>query len=184
MRFPIYFKQLSLHESVCMTDLKCKVVVLMGVTGSGKSTVGELLSQQLAWDYYDADDFHPSANVKKMADGIPLEDEDRWPWLEGLATEIGTWIQGERGAILACSALKESYRRLLVGERAEVCIVHLKGQRELIAARLAERVDHYMPASLLDSQFQTLEEPQDALVVDIDATPEEIAADIQSRLQR
>ena len=93
-----------------MTDLKCKVIVLMGVTGSGKSTVGQLLSRQLAWDYYDADDFHPPVNVKKMANGIPLEDEDRWPWLEGLATEIGTWLEGERGAILACSALKESYR--------------------------------------------------------------------------
>ncbi len=166
-----------------MTDLKCKVIVLMGVTGSGKSTVGQLLSRQLAWDYYDADDFHPPANVKKMANGIPLEDEDRWPWLEGLAAEIDTWLQGERGAILACSALKESYRSVLVAGRAQVCIVHLKGDKELIAGRLAERVDHYMPASLLDSQFQTLEEPQDALVVNIDATPEEIAADIQLRLE-
>jgi carbohydrate kinase (thermoresistant glucokinase family) len=166
-----------------MTDLKCKVIVLMGVTGSGKSTIGELLSRQLAWDYYDADDFHPPANVKKMANGIPLEDEDRWPWLEGLAAEIDTWLQGERGAILACSALKESYRNLLVGGRAQICLVHLKGHKALIAGRLAERVDHYMPASLLDSQFQTLEEPQDALVVNIDATPEEIAADIQLRLE-
>ncbi len=165
-----------------MTDSECKVIVLMGVTGSGKSTVGELLAQRLTWDYYDADNFHPSANVKKMADGIPLEDEDRWPWLEGLAAEIGIWLQGQRGAILACSALKESYRRLLVGERSQVRVVHLKGHKELIAGRLAKRVDHYMPASLLDSQFQTLEEPQDAIAVDIDATPEEIVADIQSRL--
>lgn len=165
-----------------MADLECKVIVLMGVTGSGKSTVGELLSQHLGWNYYDADDFHPPANVRKMADGIPLNDEDRWPWLEGLAVEVGSWLEGGLGAILACSALKESYRSLLVDGREQVRIVHLKGHKELIAGRLAERVDHYMPASLLDSQFQTLEEPQDALVVDIDATPEEIAADIRSRL--
>jgi len=167
-----------------MADSEPKVIVLMGVTGSGKSTIGGLLSQGLGWKYYDADDFHPPANVRKMADGIPLEDEDRWPWLEGLAVEIGNWLEGGQGAILACSALKESYRRLLIGGREQVRIVHLKGDKDLIANRLAERVDHYMPASLLDSQFQTLEEPQDALVVDIDATPEEIAADIQARLQR
>ncbi len=161
----------------------CKIIVLMGVTGSGKSTVGELLSADLGWDYYDADDFHPPANVDKMAQGIPLEDEDRWPWLEGLAAEIDRWLAADRGAILACSALKESYRQILVGGRPQVRIVHLKGPKDLIATRLAERVDHYMPAALLDSQFHALEEPTAALTVGITAAPTEIAAEIRARLK-
>jgi gluconokinase len=154
----------------------------MGVTGSGKSTVGAVLAAGLGWDYYDADDFHPQANVEKMAQGTPLEDKDRWPWLEGLAAEIDRWLQADHGAILACSALKESYRQILVGGCQQVRIVHLKGQKDLIANRLAERVDHYMPATLLDSQFHALEEPAAALTVDIAPPPEEIAAEIRVRL--
>lgn len=154
----------------------------MGVTGSGKSTVGALLAERLGWAYHDADDFHPSENVDKMAQGIPLEDEDRWPWLRALADHIETWLAGDSGAILACSALKESYRQILVAERQEVRVVHLKGSRELIGARLAKRTNHYMPPSLLESQFQTLEEPRDALAVDIGAEPEEIAAEIQKNI--
>ena len=154
----------------------------MGVTGSGKSTVGEVLAERIGWSYYDADDFHPQVNVDKMARGVPLEDADRWPWLRALSEHIGTWLASGQGAILACSALRETYRSILVDGRAEVQVVHLKGSRQLIADRLAKRVDHYMPASLLDSQFQTLEEPHSALSVDIDAEPKEIAADIQEKL--
>ena len=159
------------------------VIVLMGVTGSGKTTVGELLGQQLGWAYYDADDFHPAANMRKMASGVPLADEDRWPWLETLAAAIGQWLRAEQGAILGCSALKQSYRDLLVGGRPGVQIVHLKGPKALIARRLAMRQHRYMPATLLDSQFATLEEPGDALSVAIGPPPAAIAATIRTALQ-
>ena len=158
------------------------VIILMGVTGSGKSTVGEQLAQDLDWPYYDADDFHPEDNVKKMASGTPLTDEDRWPWLETLAVEIGHWLAADKGVILGCSALKQSYRDVLVKGREGVQIIHLRGTKELIAHRLAKRVHHYMPASLLDSQFATLEEPRDALSIDIASEPPAIAATICSAL--
>ncbi len=165
-----------------MVEEQCRVIVLMGVTGCGKSTVGQLLAERLGWIYCDADDYHPAANVEKMAQGIPLDDEDRWPWLRGLADQIGAWLATGTGAIVACSALKESYRQILVDHRTAVRVVHLKGSRALIAARLAKRVHRYMPASLLESQFQTLEEPGDALVVDIGTTPEAIAEKIRQDL--
>ena len=158
------------------------VIILMGVTGSGKTTVGEQLADELGWTYYDADDFHPQANTKKMAQGTPLSDEDRWPWLERLAAEIGQWLDVEGGAILGCSALKQSYRDVLVGGREGVRVVHLNGAKELIAQRLEIRVHRYMPASLLDSQFETLEEPRDALSVDISPAPAAIAVSIRSAL--
>ena len=159
------------------------VIVLMGVTGSGKTTVGEQLAQQLGWAYYDADDFHPAANVHKMASGTPLTDEDRWPWLETLSAAIGQWLRAEQGAILGCSALKQSYRDILARGRPGVQIVHLKGPKALIAQRLETRQHRYMPASLLDSQFTTLEEPHDALSVDIGPSPAAIAATICTALQ-
>ena len=158
------------------------VIIIMGVTGSGKSTVGEQLAQDLDWPYYDADDFHPEANVQKMASGTPLTDEDRWPWVEALAVEIGRWLASDKGAILECSALKQSYRDVLVKGREGVQLVHLHGSKDLIAHRLATRVHRYMPASLLDSQFATLEEPRDALGIDIAPEPPAIAATIRSAL--
>jgi gluconokinase len=158
------------------------VIILMGVTGSGKSTVGEALSMTLNWPFYDGDDYHPQANVDKMAQGIPLTDEDRLPWLRILAGEIGGWLEKGEAAILASSALKQRYRDILVDGREAVRIVHLRGSKELISGRLAERKHRYMPASLLDSQFEALEAPADALEVDIGATPEEIAAEIKLRL--
>ena len=158
------------------------VIILMGVTGSGKTTVGEQLAEELGWTYYDADDFHPEANVKKMAHGTPLNDEDRWPWLAGLAAKIGQWLGAEGGAILGCSALKQSYRDVLVGGRVGVRVVHLSGSKELIAQRLEMRVHRYMPASLLDSQFEALEEPRDALSVDIAPAPTDIATSIRAAL--
>lgn len=159
------------------------VIVLMGVTGSGKTTVGEQLAQQLGWTYYDADDFHPEVNVRKMASGTPLTDEDRWPWLKTLSVAIDQWLQAKQGAILGCSALKQSYRDILVSERPGVQIVHLKGPKALIAQRLETRQHRYMPTSLLDSQFATLEEPRDALSVDIGPAPAAIAATIRTALQ-
>ena len=142
------------------------ILVLMGVCGSGKTTVGEILAQELAWPFFDADDFHPQANVAKMASGQPLTDADRWPWLDGIAEEMRRVLARGGHAVLACSALKDAYRSRL--QRAgDVRIVYLKGDQPTIAARLAERHHKYMPASLLPSQFAALEEPADAVVVDI-----------------
>jgi len=142
------------------------ILVLMGVCGSGKTTVGKLLAQELAWPFFDADDFHPKANVAKMASGQPLTDADRWPWLDGIAEEMQRVLARGDHAVLACSALKDAYRRRL--QRAgDVRMVYLKGDLATIAARLAERHHKYMPSSLLPSQFAALEEPADALVVDI-----------------
>jgi gluconokinase len=138
----------------------------MGVCGSGKTTVGEILAQELGWPFFDADDFHPEANVAKMASGQPLTDADRWPWLDGIAEEMRRVLARGEHAVLACSALKDAYRSRL--QRAgDVRIVYLKGDQPTIAARLAERHHKYMPASLLPSQFAALEEPAGALVVDI-----------------
>jgi carbohydrate kinase (thermoresistant glucokinase family) len=142
------------------------IVLVMGVTGSGKTTVGQALADALGWRFHDGDDFHPEANVAKMAAGQPLTDEDRWPWLDRIADEMRRTLARGENAVFACSALKEAYRRRL--QRAgDVRVVHLKGDAATIAARLAERSHRYMPASLLPSQFATLEEPVDALAVDI-----------------
>ena len=158
------------------------VVILMGVCGSGKTTVGELLASKMERQYFDADDFHPEENVAKMANGVPLTDEDRFPWLHILADEIDRWIISGENCILGCSALKEKYREILMGERREVRLVYLMGSKELIERRLQERVHRYMPAALLDSQFEALEEPQNALNVDIGPTPREIVQFIHRHL--
>ena len=158
------------------------VIVLMGVSGSGKTSVGVLLARALGGEFVEGDDYHPPANVAKMRQGIPLDDADRRPWLETLAAEIGRWLEAGRTVVLACSALKRSYRAILRGGRPGVRFVYLKGNAALIRARLAQRRGHYMPASLLDSQLATLEEPLDAIVADIDATPEQIAAEIEAAL--
>jgi carbohydrate kinase (thermoresistant glucokinase family) len=159
------------------------VVVLMGVCGCGKTTIGRLLAQQTGWPFYDGDDFHPPANVEKMARGEALGDADRHPWLALLAGEMDKWL-GKGNAILACSALKETYRRILAAGRPQVRIVYLKGSKELIRQRLASRVHRYMPPTLLDSQFAALEEPADALVVEVLTTPEAAVAQIRAALER
>ena len=142
------------------------ILVLMGVCGSGKTTVGEALAASLHCAFLDADDFHPPENVAKMAAGEPLTDEDRWPWLDRIAEELARILARGEHAVLACSALKEAYRQRL--QRAgDVRIVYLKGDEATIAARLTGRQHKYMPASLLPSQFAALEEPTDAFVVDI-----------------
>jgi gluconokinase len=157
------------------------VIVLMGVSGSGKSTVGAALSRALGCPFRDADSFHPPANVEKMSRGVPLTDADRAPWLEAIAH----WIDerrttGERG-IVSCSALKRAYRRQIIGERDGVRLVYLKGDKGLIAARMRARKGHFMPVSLLDNQFATLEEPQAdeaALVVSIAPSPRRLSGAI------
>ncbi|HLL76234.1 MAG TPA: gluconokinase [Pyrinomonadaceae bacterium] len=157
------------------------VIVVMGVAGSGKTTVGRLLAGELGWKFYDADDFHPPENVEKMAGGVPLEDADRIPWLESLRDLIRGCLERGEGAVLACSALKGSYRDyLLVGEG--VRIAYLKGDHELIRERLNNRRGHYMKPEMLDSQFAALEEPEPGTHFDISARPAEVAREIRKRL--
>ena len=142
------------------------IVVLMGVSGCGKSTVGAALARALGWPLLDADDLHPPENVAKMAAGVPLTDEDRWPWLDRIVAELRRIGRQAGNVVLACSALKQSYRDRLA-QAGGVRFVHLRGDRETIAARLAARRHRYMPATLLDSQFATLEVPSDAVDIDI-----------------
>lgn len=139
------------------------VVVVMGVSGAGKTTIGRSVAERLGWRFIDADDYHPAANVAKMAGGTPLDDEDRWPWLDAL----NALLRGEKQAVIACSALKESYRRRLLAGIEDARIVHLHGDKALIASRMAARRHRYMRASLLDSQFATLEPPAGAIRIDV-----------------
>jgi gluconokinase len=162
------------------------VVIVTGVSGSGKSTIGALLAARLHWEYEDADWFHPVANVNKMHGGIPLTDEDRWPWLRAVAA----WIDQTRHAgghgVIACSALKRRYRAILVGERTDVSLVYLKGDEALIARRIATRHEHFMPVSLLRSQFDALEEPgpdENPIVVSIEPRPREIVSQIVMKIK-
>lgn len=148
------------------------VLILMGTTGCGKTTIGRMLADRLGWPFYDADDFHPQQNVDKMRAGIPLTDADRLPWLDRLHGEIKGWLSRGRGTVLACSALKQHYRERLGVDQAAVVTVYLKGSYALIRKRIGERRHRYMPAGLLKSQFEALEEPQDGLCVDITLTPE------------
>lgn len=158
------------------------IVVLMGVSGSGKTVVGEILARDLSWPWFDADDHHPPANVEKMRSGQPLTDADRWPWLDRLNELLRAQEARGRSAVMGCSALKQVYRDRLARGLAQVRWVHLKGSFELIGSRLETRKHRYMPASLLRSQFDTLEEPQDALTVDIADPPEVLAARIRTSL--
>jgi carbohydrate kinase (thermoresistant glucokinase family) len=153
----------------------------MGVSGSGKSTVAELLGKRLGWRFEDGDSFHPASNVEKMKAGHPLTDEDRWPWLNAIAAWIDATRQRGNHGVIACSALKRAYRDILIGERTNVALVYLKGDRDLILRRLATREGHFMPPELLDSQFRTLEEPQAderPIVISIVPHPREIVANV------
>jgi gluconokinase len=158
-----------------------KVLVVMGVSGCGKSLIGKKLAQALGGVFEDADDFHPPTNIEKMSSGTPLEDADRWPWLDILRERIVAQSQTTTCYVLACSALKQSYRDRLRGNDSPetLVFVYLEGTKELIKYRMEQR-NHFMPIALLDSQFQDLQEPQDAIVVNIKLTPDEILGKILS----
>jgi carbohydrate kinase (thermoresistant glucokinase family) len=152
------------------------IVLVMGVSGSGKNTIGEPLAERLGCKFIDGDDYHPPENVKKMAAGVPLQDEDRWPWLD----RLNAVLKKEKQAVIACSALKEAYRRRLLAGLLEYRIVHLRGSFELIRSRVEARKHRYMPASLLQSQFDALEPPKGAIEVDISR---DVAASVDAILR-
>jgi gluconokinase len=167
-----------------IAKLPCALVV-MGVSGSGKSTIADKLAERLNWRYEDGDRFHPAGNVAKMSAGHPLTDEDRRPWLQAISDEIDRVCKAGQHAVIACSALKRAYRDILVHGRSDVRIIYLTGTQELIASRLARRKGHFMPPGLLDSQFKTLEPPgesENPVTVPIDASVEAIVHDIVSQL--
>lgn len=160
------------------------VYILMGVSGSGKSLIGGMLADKLDLPYFDADDFHPASNVRKMSSGQPLNDDDRRPWLVSLAEHIRKWNE-KKGAVLACSALKKTYRDMLRGENPQnVQFIFLKGPKSLIAERMAKREGHYMPEELLDSQFEALEEPESAVTISIDQSPESVLKEILENIEQ
>jgi gluconokinase len=160
-------------------------LVVMGVSGSGKSTIADQLAERLGWRFEDGDRFHPASNVAKMSAGHPLTDEDRWPWLQAIADEIDRVCLAGTHAVIACSALKRAYRDILVHGRDDVRIVYLKGTQALIADRLAARKNHFMPSGLLESQFKTLEPPapsENPVTVSIDGSVDAIVDDIVRQL--
>jgi gluconokinase len=159
------------------------VVVIMGVSGSGKSTVGRKLAARMGWEFRDGDDFHPAANVAKMRLGQPLTDEDRAPWLGSIAEFMRSTQEAGRPAVVACSALKELHRSWLLKGEPWVRFFHLAGSKELIAERMKRRAGHFMPVTLLDSQFATLEAPADVSRLDIALTPEVLVEQIVEALQ-
>jgi gluconokinase len=157
------------------------IVLLMGPAGSGKTTVGELLASQLGWEFADGDSFHSPANVKKMSRGVPLDDHDRIPWLDAIRAATEQWNTQRRNVVLACSALKKSYReRLQIN--SGVKLVYLKGTFDLLRQRLHARKGHYATEQILTSQFADLEEPADAITIDVARSPEEIVLEIRRQL--
>jgi gluconokinase len=155
------------------------ILMLMGVAGSGKTTIGRLLASELRWRFNDADDFHPPANITKMSAGIPLNDADRAPWLQAIRGHVLTCLHNAESAVVTCSALKKTYRDVIVPDPARVKLVYLKGPRDLLLSRLSARESHFMKPQMLESQLATLEEPENALTVDVSRTPAEIVAEIR-----
>lgn len=168
----------STHDTPC-------ALIVMGVAGSGKSTIGETLAGRIGWRFEDGDRFHPASNVAKMSAGVPLTDDDRWPWLQAIADEIDRLCAAGERAVVACSALRRVYRDVLIHGRNDVRLVYLDGSQQLIAQRLNRRKGHFMPPDLLASQFKTLEPPERderPITVPIDASVEAIVDDIVGQL--
>jgi gluconokinase len=169
--------------------LSAMIILVMGITGSGKTTIGQLLAKRLQWTFADADDFHSAANKAKMHQGIPLTDGDRGPWLAAIRAQMLQWAAEGRNGVVTCSALKQTYRDFLLAPDASapnfsgaVKIIYLRGTPALIASRVHQRTGHFAGESLLASQLATLEEPKDAITVDIDHTPDQIVDEIERRL--
>ena len=158
------------------------VIIVIGVAGSGKTTVGRILAARLGCEFHDADDLHPPSNRDKMNRGVALTDEDRWPWLHAVRALVQECLAQNRSAVIACSALKQAYRDLLIVDAAKVKLVHLKGSQALITQRLAQRAGHFFDPHLLQNQFDALEDPADAIVVEISETPAQVANAIITRL--
>ena len=158
------------------------VIVVMGVSGAGKSTVGRRLARRLGWPFFEGDDYHPSANVAKMSGGEPLTEDDRRPWLEALARLVAAINESGAGAVLACSALSHLSRERLRSRSQEVVFVHLRGSIELLRERLAARAEHFFPSDLLESQYAALQAPEDALTVDVAQPPDDIVRRIVAEL--
>lgn len=162
--------------------MRLRYLIVMGVTGCGKSTVGQRVAARLDWPFIDGDTLHPAANVAKMRAGEPLDDADRQPWLVAIVQALRQWRAAGRPGVVACSALRRTYRDTLVDDQRDVGFVHLHGPRALLARRLADRHDHFMPAGLLDSQLATLEAPQvppeRALRLQVDQTPERLVQQV------
>ena len=162
--------------------MKTHFLIVMGVSGCGKSSVGRALADSLGWDFYDADDFHLPENVAKMENGIPLEDSDRVPWLASLHDMISSSLKSNKRGVLACSALKERHRQQLMDGNDRVQLVYLKGSYDLIWSRMEKRTNHYMKPHMLKSQFEVLEEPSNALIIDISMSVDEIVREVTSDL--
>jgi gluconokinase len=157
------------------------IVLLMGPTGSGKTTIGSLLARELGWEFADGDNFHSAANILKMSQGIALDEQDRTPWLKSIHDAMVGWVAAGKNVVLACSALKQLYREELY-RGPEVTLVYLKGSYELISGRLAARHGHFAGEAILADQFAILQEPEDAIVVDISGSPDDIVAEIRRRI--
>ena len=159
------------------------ILIVMGVAGSGKTTVGQLLAKELSWTFRDADEFHPPTNIEKMGHGIALEDADRAPWLAAMRSAIEAWLKAGTNAVLTCSCLKAVYRQTLLIDPARIRFTYLKGSFDVIDARLRLRAHHFMKADLLKSQFAILEEPKEAVIVDLSDPPEVIVKKIREALK-
>ncbi len=170
-------------ESVLNQAMGTEGFIIMGTSGCGKSTVGRLLAEKFGWQFLDADDFHPAENIQKMQAGIPLSDGDRLPWLRSLNSLLSDAIRSGAHPVLACSALRESYRQELLSGGLSITVVYLRGTYEEILERVQSRQDHFMPAELLRSQFDTLEEPANAWIFDISQPAEEIVEQIVVKLK-
>jgi gluconokinase len=163
------------------------IIVMMGVSGSGKTTIAKGVADRFGWQMLEGDKLHPPANIAKMSAGTPLTDEDRWPWLHAIAAAIDDWRADGISGVVACSALKRAYRDILIGPRTDVVLVYLQGSHDLIARRMAARHGHFMPPGLLDSQFATLEEPGEAehpIVASIAPSPDAIVESIIESLRQ